>query len=408
MIWPHTIQLRLLAVLVVSTILAEASVIFPRSNENVRRYRYGNTKSTRNTGEFTLRKARQRNRSIVPGSSFFQGSSVRGPKLAFTPIQSGGAAILLAAVAYIGQILTTESVKRAMYFWAHAGPIVIHYKFTRWYLGQTKAPLKKRDRVYNELHDRYCQKSLDIALHLKGLYAKIAQVVSSRPDFVPPQYIELFSTVQDAIPQWPIDAVTEILDRTLTSEFGLKCDDVFESIDAEALGSASIGQVHSANLRDDFASKHSRGEKVVAIKVMHPGAEDRFSYDFQVFRWLCKVALSGWEPILDEFYRQIMTEFDYRREAASLRKVYDDMNESRFCRLVKIPEPMQSLCTKELLVMELLHGKKLSDAIEDDLATALGGSKSDALELIKRKRLGKRTKRVRAKTSRQNSNSCVP
>ena len=93
--------------------------------------------------------------------------------LAFSPAQSGGAAAAIAAVAYLGSRLATESVKRAVYFWIHAGPIVMHYKFTRWYLGQTKATLEKRDRVYNELHDRYCQKSLDIALHLKGLYAKV-------------------------------------------------------------------------------------------------------------------------------------------------------------------------------------------------------------------------------------------
>lgn len=162
---------------------------------------------------------------------------------------------------------------------------------------------------------------------------------------------------------------------------------MFERIEPVALGSASIGQVHCAKLRDtDGDCLH--GEEV-AVKVMHTGVEERFHHDFQVFRWLCKVALSGWEPILDECYRQIMTEFDYRKEADSLRVVRDYLRNSRFKGRVKVPQPITQLCTKEILVMEMLHGKKLSESVQDDLAIALGGDENDANELIKRKRLGK-------------------
>ena len=179
----------------------------------------------------------------------------------------------------------------------------------------------------------------------------------------------------------------EIVDKTLDSEFGLEFHDVFESMDPNALGSASIGQVHQAVLKSPF-SEYYGGGNVVAVKVMYPGAENRFHHDFQVFRWLCKVALTGWEPILDEFYRQIMTEFDYRREADSLGKVRRYMSESPYSRRIRVPEPLTALCTKELLMMEMLKGKKLSDAIEDELTTALG-DRDRASALIKRKRLGK-------------------
>jgi predicted unusual protein kinase regulating ubiquinone biosynthesis (AarF/ABC1/UbiB family) len=182
--------------------------------------------------------------------------------------------------------------------------------------------------------------------------------------------------------------VVEIVDRTLDSEFGLSFDDVFESMDPVALGSASIGQVHRAKLRHPHADDYGGGD-VVAVKVMHPGAEDRFHHDFQVFRLLCKVALTGWQPILDEFYRQVMTEFDYCREADSLSTVRQHMAQSPYSRRIRIPEPLTKLCTKELLVMEMLNGKKLSDSIEDELAVALGGDKDHASALIKRKRLGR-------------------
>jgi aarF domain-containing kinase len=218
--------------------------------------------------------------------------------------------------------------------------------------------------------------------------SKIAQIVSSRPDFVPPQYVDLFTSAQDSIPQWPIEEVVEIVEKTLDSEFGLKFDDVFETMDPVALGSASIGQVHRAVLKPPFSQEYSGGD-VVAVKIMHPKNEERFHHDFQVFRWLCKVALKGWEPILDECYRQIMTEFDYRREAESLSTVRQHMTQSPYHGRIRIPEPLSTLSTKELLIMEMLNGKKLSDALEDELASALGGDRDHASALIKRKRLGK-------------------
>lgn len=181
----------------------------------------------------------------------------------------------------------------------------------------------------------------------------------------------------------------EIVDQSLRSEHGLSFDEVFESIDAKALGSASIGQCHRAILKTPFSTLDGyNGGEVAAVKVMHPGAEDRFRHDFQVFRWLCKVALTGWEPILDECHRQIMSEFDYRSESESLERVRLIMSKSKFRRRVRVPEPQKLLCTKNLLVMEMLSGEKLSDSLEDDLTTALGGNKELADELLHRKRMG--------------------
>ena len=73
--------------------------------------------------------------------------------------------------------------------------------------------------------------------------------------------MKLFSQVQDAIPQWPIGQVRNILGEAMMNNFGLEIDSVFESIEEKALGSASIGQVHSAVLTGDF------GGSSVAVKV---------------------------------------------------------------------------------------------------------------------------------------------
>lgn len=193
--------------------------------------------------------------------------------------------------------------------------------------------------------------------------------------------------MQDSIPQSSIEEIAEIVNENLQSEFGKDFDQVFESMDPIALGSASIGQVHRARLRGVMDPDWCHGNEV-AVKVMHRGAEERFHHDFQVFRWLCKVALSGWETILDECYRQIMTEFDYRKEGESLEAVRSHLLKSPYRTRVRVPEPYKKICSKELLIMEMLHGKKLSDAMEEDLASALGGSKAGADEWIKRRRLG--------------------
>lgn len=275
-----------------------------------------------------------------------------------------------------------EATRRAIYFWTRAGPMVIHYRFTQFWLEASHANRQKRDHVYNTLHDRYCHPCLDIILHLKGLYVKIGQVLSARPDFVPRQYVQLFATVQDAIPQWPIEQVEEIVQRELETEYGLILDNVFESIEPIALGSASIGQCHKAVLKEPWGI---RGRRVVAIKVMHPGAQDRFRHDFQVFKWLCRVALPGWKPVLQELERQVMTEFDYSNEASSLEQVRRNMAKTQYANKISIPQPLLSLCSKHLLVMELLEGKKLSDAIEDRLTVALGGDRKLVHDFMRRK-----------------------
>lgn len=62
-----------------------------------------------------------------------------------------------------------KPIRRAFYFWTHAGPFVVHYRFTQWWLDHSNADKDRRDRVYGRLHEKYCQPSLDIILHLKGL-----------------------------------------------------------------------------------------------------------------------------------------------------------------------------------------------------------------------------------------------
>ena len=289
--------------------------------------------------------------------------------------------VLVGGLAVAGMM---EPVQRAVYFWVRAGPIIAHYKLTQWWLDTTHAPKDKRDNVYRKLHDRYCNPAYDIVIHLRGLYVKIGQVLSSRPDFVPRQYIDLFSLAQDSLPQWSFDKVRSIVEQSLRQYHNLEWDDVFESMDEEALGTAAIGQCHRAMLQPgfDFATRE------VAIKVMEPTAKSRFRDDFGVFRWVCRLAMPGWTPLLNEFERQIMSEFDYRVEAENLNDVRDNLMRSPYRNLAYIPQPFDELCSRHLLVMEMLDGKKMSDSFEDRLADAIGGDRQSARAYIDQKRRG--------------------
>jgi aarF domain-containing kinase len=248
--------------------------------------------------------------------------------------------------------------------------MIAHYKWTQWWLEKSRADRTLRDKTYERLHNQYADPALSVMMHLKGLYCKVGQVMSSRPDFLPSQYVIRFATVQDAIPQWPVESIKELVEESLQTSFGCGYDDVFESMDSVALGSASIGQVHRAVLREPWSKHH----KEVAVKVMHPDAQGRFAHDFQVFRWVCRLALPAWRGMLDELEKRFMTEFDYLREAGSMTTVRSNLENSRFRRKVYIPKPVTELCTSNVLVMEMLEGKKLVDAMRDRLAQSMGGN----------------------------------
>ncbi|CAB9508559.1 protein kinase UbiB [Seminavis robusta] len=286
---------------------------------------------------------------------------------------SGIACALAANVA----LQKSEAAQRACFFWQKAGPIVAHYKFTQWWLRTRKAPIERRHAVYQSLHNRYCEPCLDLALDLKGLYVKMGQVMSSRADFMPVQYVNVFSTLQDSVPQWPIEDAVEIVRDSLKKEWGVDYDDVFESIDPVALGCAAIGQVHRAELKDYWlkADPGYKGGKVVAVKIMHPDAHQRFACDFQVFKWLTRIALPGWSPLLEELERRLMTEFDYHTERDNQMLVRNNLMKSPYKRQFKIPQPYDNLCCKHVLVMELLDGQKFKDAIEEKLSRVVGGDR---------------------------------
>mgnify|MGYP006345001997 FL=1 len=157
---------------------------------------------------------------------------------------------------------------------------------------------------------------------------------------MPEQYVRTFTQLQDNIPPWETAVVQAIATESLQKDCPAFADYDSLVLDHEPLGSASIGQVHRAVLTRNGKAKE------VAVKVMHAGAQVCFQHDFQVFRWLCGAVLPGWSGLLDALERQVLTEFDYRQEAESLREVRDILSRSPYRRRVCVPELMKELCSK--------------------------------------------------------------
>ena len=296
-----------------------------------------------------------------------------------------------------------EVIGRSLYFWRKSGPIICHYRWAQLWMNtimkKKYSKKERRDVIYQQLHLRYAPRTLQIILDMKGLFIKIGQILSSRPDFVPKEYVDLLSSVvQDTIPvSFSPQQVHDILQQSFQSYLNLNLEDIFESIDYnKPLGNASIGQVHNAILKQTQYSDNNNnifgeysGGRDVAIKLMHSDAKDRFQNDFRIFKWLCRVALPGWKPILVEVERQMMTEFDYCNEANNLQTVKQNMSQSPYAHQVVVPEPVISICTPNVLIMQLLHGTKLAEAAEQKLSTILNGNKQLARSLIHEKRRGK-------------------
>jgi len=241
-------------------------------------------------------------------------------------------------------------------------PIYTQYKLTEWWF--SGVPFDESEYYWDLLHDRHCGTVEHVCLLLKGFYLKGAQVASTRDDLIPKQYLEFCKRFQDEVPSEL--ATREELEASICSSLGISSvSEVFQWIDEEPVGAASIGVVHRAKLKDG---------RVVAVKVQFPEIEERFRNDLQTVKRFCSFALPSHMPFLDEIERQFLTEFDYRGEARNLQRIRRSILPS-WRRHVYIPYVVEELCTKEVMVMEFLEVSRNAEhsglGLSDDLTIFL-------------------------------------
>jgi aarF domain-containing kinase len=166
----------------------------------------------------------------------------RGRMLGTLGLAVAGGGVFLA----VDDSRLTLGIKRSITFWARAFPMYLHYRYveevTR---GKTDEEI---DAAYNDLHDRYAARAVSLCISMGGYFYKAAQIVSTRDEFVPPQYMRELKRLQaNAPPQRGPEEVKSLVEDAM----GKPLSDIFSSFDLEKpLGAASIGQVHRAVLRE--------------------------------------------------------------------------------------------------------------------------------------------------------------
>ncbi len=183
-------------------------------------------------------------------------------------------------------------------------------------------------------------------------YIKLGQLLSTRPDLLPDRYLLALASLQDDLPPISYEEVQEIVEN----EIGNKISKAFNFFDEEPLASASIGQVHKAQLRSG---------KIVAIKVQRPGIRKKFLDDLNTLEEMAEFAVKhtqvgkqyGFKDVLSELKRIMLQELDYLREANNLVTLGTNLKEYR--RLI-VPQPVPDYTTSRVLTMEYVKGTKIT------------------------------------------------
>jgi predicted unusual protein kinase regulating ubiquinone biosynthesis (AarF/ABC1/UbiB family) len=211
-------------------------------------------------------------------------------------------------------------------------------------VGGTRTP----DR---ETQVRRAERLLDSLLTLGPTFIKLGQLLSTRPDILPPAYIEVLSSLQDDVPPAPWDGARTVLEEELGP-----VDDVFDSFDTDPISGASLGQVYTAEYRGE----------AVAVKVRRPGIEDLVETDLRVIRWSVPIITRflgqgrafSLENLADEFARTIRQEMDYGRERRVLNEIRGNFEGNDD---IRIPEAVDEVSGPRVLTMEYIGGLKIND-----------------------------------------------
>jgi predicted unusual protein kinase regulating ubiquinone biosynthesis (AarF/ABC1/UbiB family) len=184
-------------------------------------------------------------------------------------------------------------------------------------------------------------------------FIKLGQALSTRPDMVPQQYMAALERMQDRVQPLDLGTVRQVIEE----ELGVAVNKLFVEFDEEPLGSASLGQVHRAVMRDG---------REVAVKVQRPDALSSVRTDLDALRSIAgkidrgtdmgrRVKFGDW---VNEFGRTLLAELDYRLEAENLQRFGERLE--AYPQLV-VPRPVWSLCGKRVLTMDLVRGRKVTD-----------------------------------------------
>lgn len=187
---------------------------------------------------------------------------------------------------------------------------------------------------------------------LGSSFIKFGQIMASRPDLLPQEFIDELHSLEDDVPRLPFETIRSAVEEELQRPL----EEIFLSFSEKPLAAASIAQIHEAVLRS--------GESVV-VKVQRPNLRTQFEVDLEIVRNLAVMAenhLEAWKVhrptrLVDQIRRMLLRELDFHVEMAYIDRFHhhfgDDPN-------IVIPKTWPEFSSTRVLVMEKINGVKSS------------------------------------------------
>jgi ubiquinone biosynthesis protein len=219
-----------------------------------------------------------------------------------------------------------------------------------------------RDANLGVAHQKNARRVYATILRLQGLFIKVGQLLSIMANFLPHEFRAELEVLQDQVPPRPYGEIAETLD----SELGARMKEL-RSLDREPIASASLGQVHVAELVDG---------RRVCVKVQHRDIDRIVRLDLKTIRRIMQI-VQFFVPVrgLDAYYHQIRElltqELDFELEADNIERIAKNFTGDAS---VVFPSPVREMCTARVLTTTFVEGAKISDTARLD---ALGIDKKD-------------------------------
>ena len=191
---------------------------------------------------------------------------------------------------------------------------------------------------------------------LGPIYIKFGQLLSTRRDFLDKELADELQSLQDNVPPFTSPSIESIIEDAL----GLETKSVFRKLDSEPFASASVAQVHKAELLG--------GEEVV-VKVIRPGIEKTVDADIRLLKWVADLIENNsaigkrLRPIevVNDYEKVIYDELDLQSEAANTSQLRNNFEE---ISTLYVPKVYWDYTRKNVLVMERIHGIPVTDISE--------------------------------------------
>ncbi|WP_255568240.1 AarF/ABC1/UbiB kinase family protein [Salinarchaeum sp. IM2453] len=203
----------------------------------------------------------------------------------------------------------------------------------------------------SETRERRAEHLVDSLVTLGPTFIKLGQLLSTRPDVLPPEYVSVLSQLQDDVPPEPWPETKKVIEEELGP-----LNEQFDDFNTEAISGASLGQVYKA---------HVDGEPV-AVKVRRPGVQSLVEADLRVIKWSIPILVRFLDEsraysirnLADEFDKTIREEMDYERERKVLEEVRSNFEDSSE---IVVPRSYEQHSGKRVLTMEYIDGIKIDN-----------------------------------------------